>query len=241
MLATNGRAILICFIHRPTTTTTSTICYSRHLHSSKNRTICSDALKYELMNNAKSSLDEKTHIRRRQLAYKNIYNLYKLNQKSNIKIDHLYIFMYSKYFTQRYILREKRIDSSFVDDDDEEIKSQFHKILQNQTIASPAELEEKYLEVVKDLKKDEIVFSEYKALNIRINENSMEQDEKDLFYFGTSDTDIYMQRKLQLDIEKFLPRKEKFIRFLNNYQFVNGWITSGAIASLTIAYSFFAK
>jgi len=47
------------------------------------------------------------YVRKRQLLYSNgIYHIYLNNKNSNFKAKNIYAILYSKYFTQRFMMQE---------------------------------------------------------------------------------------------------------------------------------------
>lgn len=200
----------------------------------KSLCVTTNALKYELLNNIKKPLDQNTHVNRRRLAYKHLFTLYQQNQQSDVKARHLYVLMYSKYFTQRFIIREVHPDvEDTFEEDDEALKQAFHAIFSVPGIKTREELETRYLNAIRIVKKSEEAFLKYKDLNKRMSDNMLSDEERELFYIGSSETDAYVERKLALDLSLFKTKGECFVEFLSTYRFVNGWITNVFLALWT--------
>ncbi len=200
--------------------------------------ICSDSLKYDLLNILRKPYDEKEYVRRRQLTYKNLHQFHKNNDNSDIKLNNLYALMYSKYYTQRYIISELN-DYDFTSEDDVQIKQSFKDILKK-TYINKIEFENAYLDSIKRTK-EESQYKKFEELNTMINTNKMNDEIRELFYIGTTQTDIFLEKKLIEDIDKFKNKKEKTIEFLNKYKFINGWITSIGIFISGIIWTTFKK
>lgn len=198
----------------------------------KPASICRDNLKYLLKNiiaNPKPTIsDQKILSFRRLLAYKNIFQIYQENKLSNVKAENLYSLLYSKYSTQRYMIRITKEEPSLAEDD-EATKQQFRDLLAEE-FATPEQLESKYLEVVKGLK-NSIYFIHYKDLNDQMVQLELPEDLREIFLVGTTETDIFLEEKLTMDINKLLTTSEKCLEFLSKYRFLNGWITAAGILS----------
>jgi hypothetical protein len=174
-----------------------------------------DALKYELLNNIKKPLDQKTHVNRRRLAYKHLFTLYRQNWQSNVKAQHLYVLMYSKYFTQRFIIRElyPGLEDTF-EENDESLKQTFRDIFATPGIEKRDDMEKLYLKAISDVKKSqEDVISKYDDLNEKMSKNELNDEERELFYLGTSETDAYVERKLGMDLMRFKTKGERLVEF----------------------------
>lgn len=199
--------------------------------SSKAR-LCFDNMKYLLLNIVRKPIDKSEYHRRRQLTYKNVYKLYRENNCSSVKCENLYVILYSKYFTTRFIV-EELLSTSFGEEDDEAFKQKFKSMLED-TWANEQELNEAYLNIIERSKtpKD---FEEFRRLNEAIHHNDFTKEEKELFYIGTTNTDVYLQSKLQGDINKFLPRRQRITNFLRDYRFFNGWISATGTIIFTSA------
>jgi len=132
--------------------------------------------------------DEKLYMMKRLVEYNRIYymnNLNSLNKKYN-----LCPLLYSKYYTQRYII--SRLHDEKINDDEEIILHyEFPKLLNNNKISSKNEFENNYLTIIKKFKRNDY-FELYKSLNERFVNNKLNENEKDLFVYGTSDTDIFL-------------------------------------------------
>jgi len=63
-------------------------------------------------------------------------------------------------------------------------------------------------------------------MNDMNNGLTTKENDRELFYIGTSETDIYLQKKLGDDLKKFVTKRERFKTFLHDWQFINGWIIS---------------
>ena len=196
-----------------------------------------DNLKYILLNALKHPgvMNEKEYIRKRQLLYSRLYKTYqeKKRNEEKISVTNLYAILYSKYYSQRYVIQELKKED--FDEDDEAIKQKFKDLLDG-NIGSSTELENKYLAIISDLKSDKY-YNYYKDLNERMistsEKNSLTPEETELFLIGTSETDIFLEKKINEDLQKFRSTKDNILLFLQEYRFVNGWITAAGIFILT--------
>ena len=194
-----------------------------------NKKLCADNLKYGLMNVIRPAFDKGEYIRRRQLSYKNMYQLHSENVELDRPCKHLYALLYSKYYTERYILQETK-GIVFDKEDDEQTKRRFEGMLRD-AYNGKIEFDNRYLSIVKDFQKPEN-FEEFKALHGRIDGFiKMTEDEKELFFVGSSNTDVFLEKKLSKDVDLFKSRTEKTLSFLDKYKFVNGWLTAAGIWS----------
>jgi hypothetical protein len=60
-------------------------------------------------------------------------------------------------------------------------------------------------------------FLKFKELNEKIDNNNMKEEERDLSFVGSSNTDVYIERELNQDIEKFRSINENILFFLQKY------------------------
>jgi hypothetical protein len=201
-----------------------------------NSKLCRDNLKYLLMNiiQKPSISDQAMFVTRRLLVYQNIYTIYRENRESDVKADNLYTLLYSKYFTQRYIART--LYNEDCRENDEDIKQNFRKILSDQ-IASSADLNNRYLKYIETIKPA----TDYKKY-VEINEcmdslskfKNKGEEFSSVFLVGTSETDIFLEKKISKDIAKLVSKHEKDMKILNDYKFfLYGWITAGGIAIMS--------
>lgn len=193
--------------------------------------LCSDNLKYGLSNIIRPAFDKGEYTRRRQLSFKNIYQLHNENMELDEKCNNLYVVLYSKYFTQRFIIQETE-EILFGLEDDEQLKQRFKDMLKNK-YASKIEFDNEYLKIIKGLRK-ESEFEKFKELHERIDSFSMGKEEMELFFVASSNTDVFLEKKLTEDINKFKSRKEIILHILDRYKFVNGWLTAGGVWSIGI-------
>ena len=95
--------------------------------------------------------NEKLYMMKRLAEYNNIYNLNLLNHKSQKKYN-LCPLLYSKYYTQRYIISRLHNDCEEIKDDEEILHYEFPKLLNNYKISSRNEFENNYLSIIKKFK-----------------------------------------------------------------------------------------
>lgn len=185
--------------------------------------LCKDKLKYGISNIIRPSFDKGEYIRRRQLSYKNIYQLHSENMQISNKCENLYTVLYSKYFTQRFIIQEiKKID--FGIEDDETLKQIFKELL-GREYASKTEFDNAYLQIIKNLRKDSH-YKEFEEINEKMDSFNMSKDEQELFFVGSSNTDIFLEKKLNKDVDKLKTKNEKILDFLQKHRYINGWLTA---------------
>lgn len=184
--------------------------------------ICHENLKYELMNVIRKSFEKDEYIRRRQLSLKNLYRLHCGNFQSGKQCENLHALLYSKYFTQRFILQETQ-KMEFDSENDEKLKQNFKKMMEKE-YASKTEFENAYLNIVQSLRVKEEDYKKFEDLNTRIDNFDMTEIEKEIFFVASSTTDLFLEKKLGIDISKFKNKPEKLLDFLDKYKFVNVWI-----------------
>jgi hypothetical protein len=120
-------------------------------------------------------------------------------------------------------------------ENDEDIKQNFRKILSDQ-IASSADLNNRYLKYIETIKPA----ADYKKY-VEINEcmdslskfKNKGEEFSSVFLVGTSETDIFLEKKISKDIAKLVSKHEKDMKILNDYKFLYGWITAGGIAIMS--------
>jgi hypothetical protein len=194
--------------------------------------LCGDNLKYGLSNVIRPAFDKGEYTRRRQLSFKNIYQLHDENMELEGKCNNLYVVLYSKYFTQRFIIQETE-GIHFGLENDETLKQSFKEMLKKK-YASKIQFDNAYLNIIKELRKDDEQFTKFKELHERIDSFTMGKEEMELFFVASSNTDVFLEKKLSEDINKFKSRNEKILHLLDRYKFVNGWLTAGGIWSIGI-------
>jgi len=73
-----------------------------------------------------------------------------------------------------------------------------------------------------------------------MRKNSFSKNEYDMFYVGTNQTDAFLEKKLLQDIHLFHTNGRKILDFLNEYKFINGWLTAGGIWTIGIIAKWFS-
>lgn len=201
--------------------------------------LCQDRLKYDLLNIIQPPIDKGLHIQRRLKAYKSTFQLVVRNHESPIKADNLYVLLYSRYFTTRAMLQDEDLE------DDEALKSKFRELVLL-TFVSVHEFENAYLDVVLKFKRPAMA-AQYTELTRRLLATTspsltdattasmtLSPHELECFYAATTETDIFVTKKLKADASKFISKKERALEILRDYQFLNGWITAAGISSFTV-------
>ncbi len=193
-------------------------------------------IKCKLLHIIQPPIDCDSHVRNRQICYKNFYSLVCENRESKLRAQNLHCILYSKYFTTRFIVQQSPESKDETLEDDEEIKKEF-KTLIKQDWGSSSDFDEEYLNCIERLKHRD-VFEAYRDVNQRIMTNGLTGPEKELFFFGTSITNAYLDRMLQLDINQLMSRRERIKRLLGDWDFLNAWITSIGIVFFGFVFSF---
>lgn len=190
-------------------------------------------MKHALLNVIRQSNDvnPRTYVAKKLLLFSNVYPLCTNNHESPVKAENLYSILYAKYHAQRFVVEASR--SEACEEDDEIIKDRFKAIVSTR-YASKKEFEGAYLDFIKSLKSDELIFKEYEALDERMNARKLFVDEEDTFLVGCSVTDTFLEGELSKDVSKFLDPMERVSRFLQSYRFVNGWTSSAGISCLAL-------
>ncbi len=70
-------------------------------------TLCRHNVKHNLLNILQRPIDKDMYVRKRQLIFSDLYRIYQENRKSDIRAENLYVILYSKYFTKRFILSKE--------------------------------------------------------------------------------------------------------------------------------------
>jgi hypothetical protein len=158
-------------------------------------------------------------VHKRQLLYsrKNLFQLYIENKQSKVKAKNLYAVLYSKYYTQRFILQQQHEEEEEKVEDDFRIQQKMKEIFEDQSITNENEMENRYLDIIRKLKRPEI-YLKYEKIK--------DDEEENLFYIGSTNTDALMETKLRMDLQLFETKREKVVRFLRDYGFLNQWISS---------------
>ena len=201
--------------------------------------ICEDQLKYDMLNVVEPAIDQRTHVQRRLNAYMNTYQLVRRNQQSRIRADSLYVLLYSRYYTIRCMIDGGNI----TDEDDENIKAKFRELVDKKFV-SAVEFENGYNAIIAQLKTAEAAEKYAKLKEQLIAQGAyskLAEEQRDQFYLATTETDIYIKKKLTADIGKFMTRKERALRFLAEYRFVNGWITAAGVSTVALIWPFILR
>ena len=168
------------------------------------------------------------------------FNAYQNNKQSEVKAKNLYAIMYSKYFTQRFVLQHQNKDKVEVTEDDKAIKARFAEVFADDSVESAQAMNNRYLAIVRNLKRPDVALH-YDALDEQINRNEMDESTKELFYIGSSQTDVFLETKLAVDLNRFKTRRERASDFLQKYRFINGWITALGVSVFTGISAFSKK
>lgn len=207
--------------------------------SKKISNICNDKLKYMLLNCAenatKGPIVPEMYFRARVRVFASMHRFHLCGKKASVKVDHLYVIPYSRYYTLREMLvsTEQEIET---DEDDEILKQNFLDMMSNKNHVSSQSLENSFFKEIQALKTPE-VFKKYQDLDYRIHHQKLNEDEKLRFIESTAETDIFLAKKLGSDAQKFMSQKESILKFMQDYRFVNGWITASGIALFTLSSS----
>lgn len=204
--------------------------------SKKIANICSDKLKYMLLNCAahavKGAINPEMYFRGRVRLFQSMHRFHTCGKKADVKVDHLYVIPYARYYTLREMLISIGVEEN-CDEDDELLKREFRKMMSDCDHISEQALENAFFDQIKKLKSPDI-YEKYVNLNKRINGKQLNEDEKLTFIEATSETDIFIVKKLGKDAEKFMSQEERAVEFMRDYSFVNGWITAGGITVLSL-------
>ena len=195
------------------------------------RNVCTDKMKYLLLNAIRESpVSDRLYVSRRTMLYKNFFRMVQENQKmpKRQKADHLYVILYSKYCTTRYIISQTEDED--IDEDDEHFKQSFRDLLEKKFI-NAKHLETGYLEIIKQMKSPEM-YKTYEILNDTLQ--TIPEQEKDIYLFSAamSETDIYLEKKLGADVDKFIGWRGWTLRQTYEFRVVSGWITAGGVGFL---------
>jgi len=183
--------------------------------------------------------DSSSYARRKLNSFYKIHSVHELNfHLPKPRASNLYALLYAKYFSQREIITAFHGEDCS-DENDEQIKELFKAMLK-ESYTSPRAFENRYLKVIQEIKSNEI-YNHYLDLNNKMEKNMITQEETKAFVDACVDTEVFLENKLRNDIKVFLPPEEKFILFLKNYQFINGWITSVGVAALATMLALFQK
>ena len=200
--------------------------------------ICNDRVKYMLLNAVETATKgvviPRVYCRARTRLFASMHRIQNSALKSTAKPKHLYVIPYARYYTLRQILYD-RGDELETEEDDEELKAKF-SIMMNKPHVSRQALENEFLEHIKALKSPQ-VYSLYVDLDHKILTTPLSEDEMICFVEATSETDIFIAKKLTKDVALYITRKEKLLQFLREYRFVNGWITAAGVGLMTAAMS----
>lgn len=222
----------------------SAAAHSARLATSSAR-ICEDQLKYDLLNITQPSTDKRVHTQRRLKMYKDTFQLVQRSHRSPIKADNLYVLLYSRYYTTRSMIQQTTGATGSLIESDEALKLKF-KVLVNKEFVARREFETAYGVIVKSLKPDAVA-ALYTELTDRLCACSAHKtsasgaamapltpEELEAFYLATIETDTYLTKKLQQDVDKLSAREDRVLDFLHRYRFVAGWVTAAGIAGISL-------
>lgn len=187
-------------------------------------------LKCALLNIIKTQTDKSAYIRSRLITFNGVFKLHKESLSATVQCSNLYVILYAKYFTTRFMIEELK-SKEFADEDDVELKEKFNDIFKKSYVNS-LELEAAYLQVIKQSKNEED-FKLFKEYNCKLKQQKLTAEEQEVFYLGACNTDIFLEEKLQVDVDKYVSCKEKFVWFLQRHQYVNVCITAAGVVILS--------
>lgn len=205
---------------------------------------CRDFMRYALFDLLQVPLNQSIHVRKRQHYYRNVFKLANHNINSSVKCENLYVILYSRYYTTRFMAEERawklNINISHQLDNDEIIKAQFKALTNDRNaLTSDIAFEKKYMSIIATLN-DAATLPLYEEMNKKIiNHAKLDSDDIELFYLGTSATDIYMHRKLIEDSKKFWSNSERVKNFIKDWTFLNGFLFTSAIVGFGSVYTWF--
>lgn len=198
--------------------------------------ICSDKLKYMLFNAVvtakKGVVDPLVYYCSRVRLFDSMHRFHRNAKKSDVKVQHLYVVPYSRYYTMREMLCSMGKETD-TDEDDEKIKQDFREIMDSVDYASKQALEKAFFDKIMELKTPR-VFYRYEELNKKILTLNLDEVEKMAFIEATSDMDILIADELGKDAALFTTRRERMVAFLKEYTFVNGWVTALSISAIPV-------
>jgi hypothetical protein len=116
-------------------------------------------------------------------------------------------------------------------EDDVEIKEKFKRIMSEAT--SKQLQENAFFEIIEDLK-EEKVYKLYRDLDSHILKGPLSAEDIIEFVEATSETDVFIANKLSKDVALFTSEREKIMKALKEYRFINGWVTAVGVAIFTM-------
>lgn len=197
--------------------------------------LCSENMRYELLNILQAPVDREHAIIKRRTVYRGLYELIRQNSHSNPKAHNLYALLYSKFYTMRYMVQQDNLrDPEFRRvENDAAIKKEFKALVElvgQGKIRSADELDEEFFSIIV-LGRNEHAKKAFERAGALIDGRSEESWEryKGLFFAGADQTTAHLHKKLGKDLDAFRSKKEKILEFLDKYKFINGWITAAGI------------
>jgi hypothetical protein len=193
--------------------------------------LCTDNMRYALINIPQAPLDRDQAILKRRITYGEVYALIRQNAESEIKANNLYSLLYSKFRTTRFLVQEThRGDLELLHlEDDEDIKNRFKLLIKDveKNALERKTFDERYIDIILSGRSDSAKKKFIYVTDLIDGQHEVDWSRhKELFFFGADQTTPYLADKLGEDLKRFRSEKERVLQFLNDYKFVNGWIMS---------------
>ena len=181
-----------------------------------------ETLRWELINiiSKTEKLNRDSLVGHRRYLYSNLHRLHNLNLNSFVKAENLDALMYSRYHTQRVMIQEMCLFDEYDDrislEHDHNTMCEFNDIFHKSSrIETAVEMDALYLGAIQNTPR------EYLEIHERLTRNSATTmttlAEQDAFYIGTSQTDDYIRDAMELDLMRFITKRERVLYFLNRF------------------------
>jgi hypothetical protein len=192
-------------------------------------------LKHRLINaSTRATFRDVLVSQRKRLYAREIWVMHTENHTVGNLAENLFVALYSKFCTQRYILQSCNLthEDPTKPYPDSEIKKKFRAILDKDPYPSCVAFDQAYLDAIKEIFPDDVEY--YKRLNgdlsnaklstiNDVDERSVEQ----FFVDGTTLTDAYLIRKLGEDSKRFMPVIDLVVEIGTRWRFLLAFISAG--------------
>lgn len=194
--------------------------------------LCSDNMRYWLINLVQVPIDREEVTAKRRHAYSQLYELARENKLSQIRVTNLYALLYSKFFTIRFMVRTSHPDEKELlqIENDDAIKAQFRALLRRVDcgeVNSKVDFHKQYMDIILAGRSPPVI-REFERVT-KIIDGQLESEwerSRQHFFIGATMTTPHLTKKLGDDLKLFRSKKERLLEFLDKYKFVNGWITT---------------
>ena len=193
-----------------------------------------DNIKCALLNAIRHPTQKDAYVQHKLVSFKELNRLRELNMQMDEKCRNIHTILYSKYFIQRFIVREtENIDFQYCSD--KLIREQFRELFKVR-YSGKLEFDQAFLLLLRACHPTHV--AAFEELHHRMETLTLTGDELELFYVASTIIDDFVERELQKDIWEFRTNSEKMLYCLEKYRYLSGWAIALLCVSLAFKYIF---